>query len=222
MQRRGGSVRYTGFNKKGGTYGHLSNVVKTEKRDDRQKKVAYRVLDAGNRFPMVCPLGSADMVVVVKYVIGIDPGTNHAGIAAVGMDAPLSLLCNRPLSKKDMRCTAKIRRMVNSCIPHDCVSGAIEGQFLGLNVNSLIKLCRNAGRWQEALDVHSIPVEWVPPKTWIVRTLGRGLNSEQVKKISIQTVKQLYGVTVTEHEAAAIMIARYHATELMRKGIQRG
>lgn len=156
----------------------------------------------------------------MQYVIGIDPSAVEAGIAAVLLNPRMGLLDSRPLSKKDMNCTFWVGHITGTMEPHECVGGAIEGQFLGKSVKSLIALCRNAGRWQEALDVHGISVSWIPPKTWIVRTLGRGLTSEQVKAVSIQTVKMLYHIDVTEHEAAAIMIARYHATELMRKGLK--
>ena len=98
----------------------------------------------------------------------------------------------------------------------------IEDQFLGVNPKSLIKLCRNAGRWHEGAVSHGLKVSYTHPKTWISSELGRGLRHEQIVKSSLTKVEQLYQglANLSEHEAAAILIGRHSAIEAWRAGLQ--
>jgi hypothetical protein len=89
---------------------------------------------------------------------------------------------------------------------------AIEGQYLDegnrRNVDSLIKLARKAGRWEEAACAHGLTYEYIQPSVWITAELGKGLRSDQVAKMAKQKCQALYRVKdLSEHEYCAILMA---------------
>lgn len=102
---------------------------------------------------------------------------------------------------------------------------AIEGQYLDegnrRNVDSLIKLARKAGRWEEAACAHRLTYEYIQPSIWITAELGKGLRSNQVAKLARQKCEALYRVSgLSEHEYCAILIGRYVAIREWRKSLQ--
>ena len=102
---------------------------------------------------------------------------------------------------------------------------AIEGQYLDegnrRNVDSLIKLARKAGRWEEAACAHGLTYEYIQPSVWITAELGRGLRSDQVAKLAREKCEALYRVRdLSEHEYCAILLGRYVAIREWRKSLQ--
>ena len=102
---------------------------------------------------------------------------------------------------------------------------AIEGQYLDegdrRNVDSLIKLARKAGRWEEAACAHGLTYEYIQPSVWITAELGKHLRSPQVAVMAKQKCEALYRVKgLSEHEYCAILIGRYVAIREWRKSLQ--
>jgi hypothetical protein len=102
---------------------------------------------------------------------------------------------------------------------------AIEGQYLDAgkkkNVDSLIKLTRKAGRWEEAACAHGLTYEYIQPSAWITAELGKYLRSSQVVVMAKQKCEALYRVSgLSEHEYCAILIGRYVAIREWRKSLQ--
>ena len=115
-------------------------------------------------------------------IIGIDPGS-RSGWAVVTVDPNPKLLLHdavqwpKPGTKKDLAANtphAVVGNVIESVgrFDHTIVCAAIEDHFLGLNVNTLKKLARNGGRWEEAFRSRGIPVVWVNPQTWQTAELG--------------------------------------------------
>lgn len=101
---------------------------------------------------------------------------------------------------------------------------AIEGQYLDegkrKNVDSLIKLARKAGRWEEAACAHGLSYEYIQPSVWITAELGHGLQRDQIAVLAKQKCEALYRLNgLSEHEYCAILIGRYVAIREWRKGL---
>jgi len=170
---------------------------------------------------------------MIKTIFAVDPGV-VSGWAVMTVEAEPLLESHKTINftKKDEfgRMTACWQAISYSCEdrwgmmknpPHV----AIEGQYLDegnrRNVDSLIKLARKAGRWEEAACAHCLTYEYIQPSVWITAELGRGLRSDQVAKLARQKCEALYRVSgLSEHEYCAILIGRYVAIREYRKGLQ--
>ena len=169
---------------------------------------------------------------MIKTIFAVDPGT-VSGWAVMTVEAePKSEIVARVNFKNGYPQTAFA--MVGACLPYKIdpkfynkmpAHVAIEGQYLDegnrRNVDSLIKLARKAGRWEEAACAHGLTYEYIQPSVWITAELGRGLRSDQVAKLAKEKCEALYGVSgLSEHEYSAILIGRYVAIREYRKNLQ--
>lgn len=95
------------------------------------------------------------------------------------------------------------------------VRAGIEDQYLGKNVDTLKKLARNAGRWEEALVAAGIQVEYVPASTWQSKELGlRGAGREVLRRAADAKAFGLWQLEGPEHLIDAALIARYIAVTM--------
>lgn len=170
---------------------------------------------------------------MIKTIFAVDPG-NISGWALMKVEAEPKPLARDKLDfgKKDHfdRINVAFRAFSYACedrwgIMKNPPLVAIEGQYLDegnrRNVDSLIKLARKAGRWEEAACAHGLTYEYIQPSVWITAELGKGLRSDQVAKMARQKCEALYRVKdLSEHEYCAILIGRYVAIREYRKGLQ--
>lgn len=94
---------------------------------------------------------------------------------------------------------------------------AIEDQYLDddpRKIASMIKLCRSAGRWEEAAAVCGVPHKYVNPSTWQTAMLGSRMKRDQLKVFSRRVVASRFRMTCSEHVADAILIGAHEAIEL--------
>ena len=168
---------------------------------------------------------------MIKTIFAVDPG-NVSGWAVMSVEAEPKLKNEGQIDfSSNKRKTAKdvidFRR--SEAILDDelaiCPHVAIEGQYLDegskRNVDSLIKLARKAGRWEEAACAHGLTYEYIQPSVWITAELGKNLRSSQVAVMAKQKCEALYDVSgLSEHEYCAILLGRYVAIREYRKSLQ--
>jgi Holliday junction resolvasome RuvABC endonuclease subunit len=158
----------------------------------------------------------------METVIGIDPGAT-SGWAVLTVELSPKLLISDMMTwpkkgtKKDV--PANTPSGIVACIidvmrrfGHTVAGAAIEDQYLARNPDSMKKLARNGGRWEEACRCAGIPVEWVNTAVWQSKELGTSkITSAEVKRRCIVKAKGLWGQKLNEHESDAAMIGRYFA-----------
>lgn len=167
----------------------------------------------------------------INTIFAVDPG-NVAGWAYIPVDAD-------PKPKEIGKTEFSKSPLISAagCIEFFCTLSinnpeyerhfhvVIEGQYLDegskRNIDSLIKLARKAGRWEEAACAHGLTYEYIQPSMWISAELGRRLRHNQIAKLAKQKCEALYGVKgLSEHEHCAILIGRYVAIREWRKSLQ--
>lgn len=172
-----------------------------------------------------------------RAVLGIDPGVDSGcAIVTVSLAPILITHCH-----VDMRSAQSVPSQIVRDLMHATAMSAafeasmereepqrlielaiIEDQFLGehANVQSLKRLTRIAGRWEEACLANGIPVSYVMPSSWQARELGmRGskLRSGVLKGIARAKMQALWPPNtkkIAHHEADAALMARHAAIEL--------
>lgn len=148
-------------------------------------------------------------------VIGIDPGTTSAAALLTVEPAPrvIATVTHAFDKKTSGTASATVRTLCSAAVLNELlVLGVwIEGQYLGINPRSLIVLARTAGRWQEAAETNDLHCHIVEPVTWQARELPAWRVIGDTKRAAIGRVAGIYRMTVSEHVADAILIARYAA-----------
>lgn len=165
---------------------------------------------------------------MLKTIFAVDPGV-VSGWAVMTVEAnPSHIGCGqRRFNKGD---SADIEEIMRNCPiqlreKYDIADiVVIEDQYLDRgwkrNINSLIKLARSAGRWEESASFGGFDYEYIHPNTWIYSELGKGLRRDQIAVLAKQKCETLYRLKgLSEHEYCAILIGRYVAIREWRKGL---
>ncbi len=149
-------------------------------------------------------------------VIGIDPGSITGWAVVRGGLSPALKAYGQVELDYDTTATGVLRKVAKMA-GNGRVIVAIEDQYLPRTYTnkSTVNLCHAAGRWEEAAAALGHTPTWVNPKSWQSAELGR-LPKGKTKKASIQKVKGLYGCSVNEHIADAILIARWCAIAIVQ------
>jgi Holliday junction resolvasome RuvABC endonuclease subunit len=151
------------------------------------------------------------------YVLGVNPASdnNLGGIGLVTVELAPDFISGQDITlTKNRTACGVISTVQDHCEPGE-VYVAIEGQYVGINKDSLIKLCRGAGRWIEAACDWGYDYEIINPRTWQAKTFGNTVRkSEDIKKASCNLVKMLYNIDTKHFTADALLIARYKAINL--------
>jgi hypothetical protein len=175
---------------------------------------------------------------MTKTIFAVDPGV-VSGWAVMTVEANPGILRHNSVnfhSKKDLYSAHRVVETIcyerwgqkeSQCAEPYLVP--IEGQYLDekkknsrRNIDSLIKLSRNAGRWEEAACAHGLSYEYIQPSVWITKELGHGLQRDQIAAMAKQKCEALYRLKgLSEHEYCAILIGRYVAIREWRKGNER-
>lgn len=164
--------------------------------------------------------------------MGIDPGATSGWAAVTVEHNPALLLFDamvmpKPGAPKDIppnTPSAVAEGIVEQFrrLGHTIVAVAIEDQYLSKNPDSMKKLSRNAGRWEEAWRRLGFPVVWVNAQVWQSAELGTSrIDSAEVKRRCAMKVLGLWRKKVGAHSADAALIARYHAILLAYREMRR-
>lgn len=169
----------------------------------------------------------------MDVVVAIDPGAT-SGWAVVTVEPNPKLLASDSMTwpkagtKKDVPAntpSAVAEELVGTLhrFGHVVVAVAIEDQYLSRNPDSMKKLSRNGGRWEEAWRRLGIPVEWVNTQKWQSAELGTcRIDSTEVKRRCAMKVLGLWNQRLSEHATDAAIIARYHAVRLAYRQMRSG
>ena len=148
-----------------------------------------------------------------KIILGIDPGTNVMGYALLKVE-------ERKLSKIEShylrlrRIHERTMQLINEYHPDEL---AIESPFVGINPNSLIKLCRAQGVVMAAAVERDIPIFEYPPAKVKISIVGNGNAAkeqvaEMVKRELHLTEEMFEGQKLDATDALAIALAHHYAT----------
>ncbi len=167
----------------------------------------------------------------MDIIIGIDPGAT-SGWAALTVELNPNLILSssikwpKPGAKTDL--SANTPSAVAEAIVttlgrsgHTVIGAAIEDQYLSINPDSMKKLARNAGRWEEAWRRLDIPVAWINTQTWQSAELGTSrIKSAEVKRRCEAKARGLWKKTIAKHEADAAIIGRYFAVQVAYRAMR--
>ena len=100
-----------------------------------------------------------------QIILGIDPGTNVMGYALLKVEE------RKPSLMRLRRIHERTLQLINEYHPDEL---AIESPFVGINPNSLIKLCRAQGVVMAAAVERDIPIFEYPPAKVKISIVGNG------------------------------------------------
>lgn len=153
-------------------------------------------------------------------ILGIDPGTDDAAWALVTVGhAPRPLAWDRLRENRDVAMGPAVR--LAKGYGARIILAAIEDQYVRVNPRSATTLAHQAGAWAEACRDQGIRVVFVPPSQWQGPELAHGpkfLAKKSTKDRALDRCRMVWGLTnLSEHEADALLLARYAAIEQMRR-----
>jgi len=145
-----------------------------------------------------------------NLLISIDPGAT-SGVAVLTIEAQPKL---RYCGHFKMESNVFIDCIRELCEIFTVTKAVIEDQYLNKNVNTVKKLSRIVGRWQESLIREGLePIE-IYPQTWQSKELGTTKATRTVrKKIAQDKAQHLFGRILTQDESDASLLGRYAAIE---------
>lgn len=147
-----------------------------------------------------------------QAVLAVDPGSIKTGLAVVSVSVRPRLLAWALVKMSTAAPSARVLELLEA---HQITSAAIEDQYLARNANTLKKLSRAAGRWEEACEAAGIPVKYVAPSSWQDKTLrGAGRHRPQLKAASMAVAQAETGIALPEDVADAYCLGRYLAIKL--------
>ena len=168
-----------------------------------------------------------------KFILGIDPGTNVMGYAVLQVEdrkPSLVVMGVLTLSKIEnhyvrlRRIHERALQLINEYHPDEL---AIESPFVGINPNSLIKLCRAQGVVMSAAVERDIPIFEYPPAKVKISIVGNGNAAkeqvaEMVKRQLHLTDDMFEGQKLDATDALAIALAHHYATSRPLAGGAKG
>lgn len=158
-----------------------------------------------------------------KIILGIDPGTNVMGYAlleVVEKKPRLIVMGVLTLAKVEShylrlkRIHERVLQLINEYHPDEL---AIESPFVGINPNSMIKLCRAQGVVMAAAVERDLPVFEYPPAKVKMSIVGNGAASkEQVAEMCKRqlhlTDEMFTGQKLDASDALAIAMTHHYIT----------
>jgi len=158
-----------------------------------------------------------------KIILGIDPGTNVMGYALLKVEErkpSLIVMGVLALSKIEShylrlrRIHERTLQIINEYHPDEL---SIESPFVGINPNSMIKLCRAQGVVMAAAVERDIPIFEYPPAKVKISIVGNGNASkeqvaEMVKRELHLTDDMFEGQKLDATDALAIALSHHYIT----------
>lgn len=152
----------------------------------------------------------------VEAVLAIDPGAVSGWALLTVGPSPQPVLTGtlhvtKPAKHQPETPSALVRLVAEEaavrCIT--IVRAVIEDQYLDKNPDTLKKLARSAGRWEEALVAAGLPVEYLAASAWQSRELGmRGARREVLRRAADAKAFGMWQLEGPEHLIDAALIAR--------------
>lgn len=158
-----------------------------------------------------------------KIILGIDPGTNVMGYAileVVDKKPRLVVMGVLTLAKVEShylrlkRIHERVLQLINEYHPDEL---AIESPFVGINPNSMIKLCRAQGVVMAAAVERELPVFEYPPAKVKMSIVGNGAASKE--QVAEMCKRQLHltddmfaGQKLDASDALAIAMTHHYIT----------
>lgn len=158
-----------------------------------------------------------------KIILGIDPGTNVMGYALLSVvDRKPSLLVMGVLTLAKVeshylrlrRIHERTLQLIEQYHPDEL---AIESPFVGINPNSMIKLCRAQGVVMAAAVMRDLPIFEYPPAKVKISIVGNGNAAkeqvaEMVKRQLHLTDEMFQGQKLDASDALAIALTHHYIT----------
>lgn len=158
-----------------------------------------------------------------KIILGIDPGTNVMGYALLKVEErkpSLIVMGVLQLAKVEShylrlrRIHERTLQLINEYHPDEL---AIESPFVGINPNSMIKLCRAQGVVMAAAVMRDLPIFEYPPAKVKIQIVGNGNAAkeqvaEMVKRQLHLTDDMLQGQKLDASDALAIALCHHYIT----------
>lgn len=172
-------------------------------------------------------------VVGEKYILGIDPGTNVMGysiLRIVSKQPELVVMGVLTLAKLEShylrlkRIHERVRQLIDEYHPDEL---AIESPFVGINPNSMIKLCRAQGVVMAAAVERDLPVFEYPPAKVKISIVGNGAAAKE--QVAEMVRRQLHlpedafaGQKLDASDALAIALTHHYITSRPTGGASGG
>lgn len=157
-----------------------------------------------------------------KVILGIDPGTNVMGygvLEVVGGKPQLVVMGVLQLSKFEShylrlkRIYERVLSLIDQYHPDEL---AIESPFVGINPQSMIKLCRAQGVAMAACTQRDIPVFEYPPMKIKIAITGNGAASKEQVAAMLQRTLKIADADLHSRldatDALAVALCHHHNT----------
>jgi len=153
-----------------------------------------------------------------KLILGIDPGTNFMGYAIIRtfrknmkaelvMSGVLDMFKLHDQHQKLNRILKRILQVIDTYKPEEM---AIESQFFGVNVQSMLKLGRAQGVAIAAALQYNLPVFEYAPRKIKISVTGSGAASKEQVSLMLSKLMVINTNTTLSDETDAIAIAYCH------------
>ncbi|MBP5345064.1 MAG: crossover junction endodeoxyribonuclease RuvC [Bacteroidales bacterium] len=168
-----------------------------------------------------------------KIVLGIDPGTNVMGYGVLRVDerhpslVVMGVLQLQKFESHYLRLKRIYERVLGLIDQYHPDELAIESPFVGINPNSMIKLCRAQGVAMAAAVERDIPIFEYPPAKVKIQIVGNGSASKEQVAAMVKNILHLTDEDMNSKndasDAIAIALTHFYMTSkpeglLGRKG----
>ncbi|MBQ7238490.1 MAG: crossover junction endodeoxyribonuclease RuvC [Bacteroidales bacterium] len=168
-----------------------------------------------------------------KIVLGIDPGTNVMGYGVLRVDGRqpslvvMGVLQLQKFESHYLRLKRIYERVLGLIDQYHPDELAIESPFVGINPNSMIKLCRAQGVAMAAAVERDIPIFEYPPAKVKIQIVGNGSASKEQVATMVKNILHLTDEDMNSKndasDAIAIALTHFYMTSkpeglLGRKG----
>ena len=168
-----------------------------------------------------------------KIVLGIDPGTNVMGYGVLRVDGRqptlvvMGVLQLQKFESHYLRLKRIYERVLGLIDQYHPDELAIESPFVGINPNSMIKLCRAQGVAMAAAVERDIPIFEYPPAKVKIQIVGNGSASKEQVAAMVKNILHLTDEDMNSKndasDASAIALTHFYMTSkpeglLGRKG----
>ena len=157
-----------------------------------------------------------------KIVLGIDPGTNVMGYGVLSIDdrkpslVVMGVLQLHKLESHYLRLKRIYERVLGLIEQYHPDELAIESPFVGINPNSMIKLCRAQGVAMAAAVEREIPIFEYPPAKVKIQIVGNGSASKEQVAAMVKNALHLSDEDMNQKndatDAVAIALTHYYMT----------
>ena len=157
-----------------------------------------------------------------KIILGIDPGTNVMGYGVLKVDdrkpglIVMGVLQLHKMESHYLRLKRIYERVLGLIEQYHPDELAIESPFVGINPNSMIKLCRAQGVAMAAAVERDIPIFEYPPAKVKIQIVGNGNASKEQVAMMVKNTLRLSDEDMNAKndatDAVAIALTHFYMT----------